>query len=228
MTMTMMMILLGWLVIITLGIYLLVRNFEVVRNSLRGVPPSSIPTRASPRQKSTRTKRLLIILGSGGHTTEMLSLLRNLPKNHYSPRIYITAHTDSLSARKAIEYESGSTDYLIESIPRSREVGQSYLTSIWTVLHAWFYSIRLLYRYGSSSIILCNGPGTGVPLCLTAIVLRKLGYLAVKIMFIESLARVHSLSLSGRILYPFVDRFLIQWPYPKKHYPHAEYYGILV
>jgi beta-1,4-N-acetylglucosaminyltransferase len=175
------------------------------------------------------TTQLMIVLGSGGHTTEMFSLLQQLPKNDYSPRIYIVANTDNFSVHKLREYENGAFDYHIEFIPRSRSVGQSYLRSIPSVVHAWFYSLAILYHYGGiSSILLCNGPGTGVPLCLTAIVLRYIGALSIKVLFIESLARVHHLSLTGKILYPFVDRFLVQWPYLKTSYPHAEYYGILI
>jgi len=32
-----------------------------------------------------------------------------------------------------------------------------------------------------------------------------------KIVFVESFCRSQSLSLSGRLLYPFVDRFVVHW-----------------
>lgn len=44
----------------------------------------------------------------------------------------------------------------------------------------------------------------------------------------ESFARVTALSLSGKILIYFADRFLVQWPELAKRYPKAEYVGILV
>ena len=50
----------------------------------------------------------------------------------------------------------------------------------------------------------------------------------IKLIYVESFARVTTLSLSGKLLYTFVDRFLIQWPYLKEKYPKAEYKGILV
>lgn len=46
--------------------------------------------------------------------------------------------------------------------------------------------------------------------------------------YVESFARVKSLSLSGRILYPVVDRFLVQWPLLKEKYSRAEFKGVLV
>ncbi|VDO36048.1 unnamed protein product [Heligmosomoides polygyrus] len=41
-------------------------------------------------------------MGSGGHTMEMLELLKNLD-NRYSPRCYIVADTDHMSKDKVRE-----------------------------------------------------------------------------------------------------------------------------
>ena len=43
----------------------------------------------------------LIILGSGGHTSEMLKMTSALNKDKYQPRTYIRADTDKLSEVKA-------------------------------------------------------------------------------------------------------------------------------
>ena len=47
-------------------------------------------------------------------------------------------------------------------------------------------------------------------------------------MFIESWARVKTLSLSGRLLKPFVDRFLVQWPQLEEKDGKLEFVGGLV
>ena len=49
--------------------------------------------------------------------------------------------------------------------------------------------------------------------------------LGIKTVYIESLARIHELSLSGRLVYPFVDRFLVQWPELEHKYSRAQYQG---
>ena len=41
----------------------------------------------------------------------------------------------------------------------------------------------------------------------------------------ESIARVDSLSLSGKLLVRTADRFLVQWPQLAKKYTKAEYIG---
>lgn len=56
---------------------------------------------ARPR-KSCRT---MVVLGSGGHTAEMLALLRKMDKDAYAKRTYVVAATDRLSATKAISQE---------------------------------------------------------------------------------------------------------------------------
>jgi len=62
------------------------------------------------------------------------------------------------------------------------------------------------------SQLLCNGPGTCVPLCFAAFLARVLLFRPCSVVFIESFCRVQSLSLSGLLLYPFVDEFVVQWP----------------
>jgi len=59
---------------------------------------------------------LLIVLGSGGHTAEMLAMLRGLDPCAYNHRSYVVSSGDAFSADKAIEFEAG----LVESV-RGRE-----------------------------------------------------------------------------------------------------------
>jgi hypothetical protein len=63
-----------------------------------------------------------------------------------------------------------------------------------------------------SSQLLCNGPGTCVPLCFAAFLARVFLFRPCSVVFIESFCRVQSLSLSGLLLYPLVDEFVVQWP----------------
>ena len=41
------------------------------------------------------------IVHSGGHTAEMLNLLRAMDLSRYSPRVYVAAATDSMSLKRA-------------------------------------------------------------------------------------------------------------------------------
>ncbi|ORX81205.1 Alg14-domain-containing protein [Anaeromyces robustus] len=159
----------------------------------------------------------MIVFGSGGHTTEMIRLVKNLPRTRYSPRNYVVADTDEMSKEKIQLMEEGSKDSNLIEIPRSRKVHQSYFTSIFTTLNAMFYCFINNYKY-QPDLIICNGPGTCIPVCYSALILswlmpwRKTGFGKIKIVYIESLARVKSLSLTGKLLLPTASLFIIQWP----------------
>lgn len=155
--------------------------------------------------------RTLIVLGSGGHTAEMLRIVANLDPNKYSPRVYVCAKTDSMSVKKLLVQETGRTDYRVVLISRSREVGQSYWTSILTTLRAILESVPLVC-FQRPHLVLSNGPGTCLPICIIAFLAKAILFAPTKIVFIESICRVVRLSLTGRLLYYFADSIVVQWP----------------
>ncbi|CAH6789108.1 Alg14 [Phodopus roborovskii] len=76
--------------------------------------------------------------------------------------------------------------------------------------------------------VLCNGPGTCVPICVSALLLGILGIKKVIIVYVESICRVETLSLSGKILFHLSDYFIVQWPALKEKYPKSVYLGRIV
>ncbi|XP_073427493.1 UDP-N-acetylglucosamine transferase subunit ALG14 isoform X2 [Dendrobates tinctorius] len=94
---------------------------------------------------------LLVVAGSGGHTTEILRLLSVLSTSYY-PIHYVLAETDKMSEEKIHSFETSkektSTEpkYTIHRIPRSREVRQSWSSSFLTTLQSLFYSLPLTFR----------------------------------------------------------------------------------
>ncbi|XP_050368311.1 uncharacterized protein LOC126786510 [Argentina anserina] len=190
----------------------------------RGSPGSAPPSLST-----------LIILGSGGHTAEMLNLLSVLQKDRFYPRFYIAAATDNMSLQKAhlLEETEGKVEGIIGSrfmqIYRSREVGQSYITSVLTTSIAIGHALWLMLRI-RPQVILCNGPGTCVPLCVIAFLFKVVGIRWSSVFYIESIARVQRLSLSGLLLYKLriADQFFVQWPQLQRKYPRAHYLGCLM
>ncbi len=166
---------------------------------LRGKPP-----------KKKSNIDVMIVLGSGGHTMEMMKLVSVLDKDKYSPRTYVHASTDILSSEKVKEQDE---DAKVLSVPRAREVGQLWLTTVCTTLVAAAASYWVLLKH-NPDLLLCNGPGTCVPFCFGAWVNNKLGFSNTKIVFIESICRVQTLSMSAKILcgLGIVDKTYVQWP----------------
>lgn len=172
--------------------------------------------------------KTMIVLGSGGHTTEMMIIVKQLNKSKYWPRIYVSAASDITSDSKVNEIEHNKhNDYEIHKIFRSRAVHQSYITSIFTTIYSCLTTIPLMFRI-RPNLILCNGPGTCVPLCLIAFLLKLLFVNTdCRIVFVESYCRVRTLSLSGKILLWITDLFVIQWKHLIRHSSKVQYFGRL-
>jgi len=164
---------------------------------------------ARPGQIPCRT---FIILGSGGHTRELLEYVGFMSPTIFSPRIYVHSKTDPLSRTKAELVEktmNGGVEHY-ESITRAREVGQSWITSVFTTSTAMVDSIQILIKW-EPELVLCNGPGVCLPICVLARLITVFGLWNVKVVFIESVCRVQKLSLTGLLLRPIVDGFIVQW-----------------
>lgn len=189
--------------------------------------------------RNTRKKiKTLVVLGSGGHTMEILHLIEELNPEYYTPISYVIAGTDTNSINKVKSrnmHIDRVTNELREFyvIPRSREVGQSWSTTVYSTLFSTIRSIHLVLKV-RPDLIVCNGPGTCFPVCIGGFLLRffycfiPFSSLRPKILFIESYCRVDSLSLTGKLLYPFVDQFIVHWPELQHNWPRSEYIGIIL
>lgn len=187
------------------------------------------------RPTAVKPLSTLIVLGSGGHTAEMLNLLAALQKDRFYPRYYMAAASDNMSLQKARSFESSSDDEMEKDkaeymqIYRSREVGQSYITSVGTTLVAIAHALWLMIKI-RPQVILCNGPGTCIPICGIAFIFKVLGIRWSTIFYVESIARVKRLSLSGLLLYKLrmADQLYVQWPQLQRKYPRSIFVGCLM
>ncbi|KAL3270963.1 hypothetical protein HHI36_021466 [Cryptolaemus montrouzieri] len=181
--------------------------------------------------KRTTPCKILICIGSGGHTTEMLQLIKNINFAKYKPRYYTMAKTDKTSHDKVVNFEKAkegiSSNYTIIEVPRSREVHQSYITSVITTLYSTLYSLPIVLGI-MPDVIICNGPGSCVPICVVSFILKCMFIKDIRIVFIESYCRVQTFSLTGKILTYLADNFLVQWPDLKNKLKRAEYIGQLM
>lgn len=105
--------------------------------------------KSKPREKLLRRAETLIVLGSGGHSTEMIMIVAKLPSRYY-PRIYLYGEDDSLSAQRVKKTEEHNStveglDYNLIQFPRPRKVGQSYFTSVFSTLKS-FLCVFLILR----------------------------------------------------------------------------------
>jgi len=69
------------------------------------------------------------------------------------------------------------------------------------------------------SCIISTGALATYPICIIGFIMR------IKIIYIESFARVDSPSLTGKLMYKFADLFIVQWEEMLEVYPKAKYGG---
>jgi beta-1,4-N-acetylglucosaminyltransferase len=172
---------------------------------------------------------VMIVIGSGGHTAEMLRLTGRLDPKKYRRRIYLMADSDASSLAKVEASETGRVDWSARRVPRMRAPLQSWTAALMRAPRAFAASFLEVYRT-RPQLLLCNGPGTCVPVILAAMILDFVGVGRTRIVFVESICRVKTLSLSGRLLYWLLwkQRFLVQWPELALQYPRVTYIGQLV
>jgi beta-1,4-N-acetylglucosaminyltransferase len=115
----------------------------------------------------------------------------------------------------------------VATIPRARSVGQGALSAARSTLLAAAWTLPLLLRSGAR-LVLVNGPGTCLPLCVWAWLLSRARVARYRVVFVESFCRTRSLSLTGRVLYRIADRFFVMWPSLAQRWPRAVYLGPLV
>ena len=227
------------LALVWLALALVVANLALRVVVVALTPPPRRPADGPPL-------RTLVVLGSGGHTAEMFALLRALPPSRYAPRSYVLADTDSTSAAKVDAHEAAIgarlaqdetvddaalellSDHALVRVPRSREVGQSFVTSAFTTARATIHAVGLVWRE-APDVVVTNGPGTCLPICLAAFASRVLGRRAnaSAVVYVESVCRVRRLSLTGEILYRLriADALFVQWEGLLAKYPRAKYAG---
>jgi beta-1,4-N-acetylglucosaminyltransferase len=189
---------------------------------------------------------MVIVLGSGGHSGEMASLIRNINPKRYSHRTYVMSTGDDISASKAeqaeitiqskhsnrsepslpgiIDPETGTWD--IRVVPRAREIYQPLYKTPLSSLRCLLGCLITLRDISITSsvapleypdVIITNGPATAVMFILAGMILKFFAVAPVwkmKSIYVESFARIHTLSLSGKVLLRIgaCDVFLVQWP----------------
>ena len=142
--------------------------------------------------------------------------------------------------------EKRSSGYGIHTVPRARQIHQSLLTSPLSSLRCLYACLKLLrgHTNGYPDLILTNGPATSLILILASTILRYFSFLpvvgptgrtvsgssgAMRVIYVESWARVKRPSLSGRIIVwcGLCDRVLVQWKGLQER-GWGEFKGVLV
>jgi len=89
------------------------------------------------------------------------------------------------------------------------------------VISSFFRCLRAI-RCEKPDLVISTGAAAG---CMAAILGRMAG---ARVVWLDSITNVHRLSLSGRLVRPFADLILVQWPGLASKYRDVEYVGAVV
>jgi hypothetical protein len=145
-----------------------------------------------------------IVASPGGHLTQLLQVSKAW--SNYSA-FYVSTHMSAIPLFKKM-----GKFYIIEESGRGRLFGT--LKSIFTCL--------VIVNKERPKVIISGGSGCGTFLCLFGKLFGS------KTIWLDSVANVEDISLSGRVILPFIDLFIVQWEHLTKRYKKVEYYGKVI
>jgi beta-1,4-N-acetylglucosaminyltransferase len=148
--------------------------------------------------------QILLACSAGGHLLQLLAL--RAAWQDYS-RLWIT--DDKSDARSLLHAERVEFAY---GPPNRHPVNV-----LRNVLMAW----RVIRRH-RPQVVLTTGAGTAVPF---AVIARMHG---AQVVYVESITRMTSPSVSCRLLAPFADRVYVQWESLSPAVPRSQYAGTIL
>lgn len=128
--------------------------------------------------KKTHKTKILIVLGSGGHTAEMLYMLESLDFKNFSKITFLKSNKDTQSKKKTINFLKEKTKNFeiskIEFINIKRVFYKKgfLLVSIISFLFSIFKVFFLIFLRENPKKAFFNGPGTCVPILIVMRVKR--------------------------------------------------------
>lgn len=152
-------------------------------------------------------KKILLVSSTGGHFLEMMQLRHMFSKYDY--RIITEKTKYQLNS---VEIPEDKIDYLVYGTKKN------YFTYPFKLIFNIFLSLKYFLKF-KPDVIISTGAHTAVPICYIGKIFKR------KVIHIESFANIRSKTLSGRIIYPIADLFIVQWESMLELYPKAVYGG---
>lgn len=153
------------------------------------------------------TLRICVGASAGGHMNELLKLLEASGSWPQSPAFYVTT-LEALAEKVA---QLGPV-YIIGECNRQHPL---------KALGVLMRSLRVVLKERPDVVITTGS----LPLAMVCLSAKLFG---AKIVWIDSIANIERFSLSGRMMLPFADLFLTQWPELAQRHKNVEYAGAIV
>ncbi len=152
-------------------------------------------------------KKVLFISSTGGHLSELLQLKNMF--NKYDSYIITEKTKSTILLNNKFKNRVKYLTYCTKSKPASY---------IFIFPYNVFKSIYLYFKI-RPKIIITTGAHTAVPICYIGKLFGS------KIIYIETFANMYTKTLTGKIMYPIANLFIVQWESMLKLYPKAKLGG---
>ncbi len=164
-------------------------------------------SRPEPQRHSPKSPLKLVVGASaGGHANELIRLL-DIAEGTLWPET--TAYVTTLALTAEVFSKRGKAVHVIGESDRKKP-----LRAVGVMLRSFGLAARL-----RPDIFVTTG---SMPLAVFAIWAKLFG---AKVVWIDSVAQIKDLSLSGKIMRHVADLCLAQWPEVAAKYPNVEYAG---
>ena len=149
--------------------------------------------------------KLAVIASSGGHIFEMFCL-----KEFWQDKDHFW-----------VSFPTQDAQYMLRNESKVYWAAHPTVRNIPNLLRNLLLAPRIL-RKERPDMLVTTGSGVAAPFIWWAKVL------GIRTVFVESITRITELSLTGRLVYPFVDAFLVQWEELAEKHPKAQFHGRIV
>ncbi len=147
-------------------------------------------------------KKICFISSSGGHF-EQLMMLKPLIEKYEG--FVVTEKTKYMVNDRNIKY-------FLSQVNRKEK------SWILKMIKNFYLSLKIFLKE-KPDFIISTGVLATIPMCIIAKMFKK------KIIYIESFAKIHDSTLTGKLLYKFADKFYVQWEDMINIYPKATFKG---
>jgi UDP-N-acetylglucosamine:LPS N-acetylglucosamine transferase len=148
--------------------------------------------------------RICLVASAGGHMNQLLKLAE-------SWKGYDTFYITTTAALKEKLREQGNV-YI---------VGECNREYPWRVIQVLVRCISIILRE-RPDVVISTGAAVG---CITCFLGKLVG---AKVIWLDSIANVSHISLSGRMVRLFANLFLVQWPELAEKYRNVGYEGTVI
>ncbi len=155
------------------------------------------------KNKKRKKKKLCCVASTGGHWEELLCLKEIFDEYDC---FYVTEKSGQIIGSKLQPL------YLVRQMNRHERF---FFIHFFKLI---LYACKIIWKE-KPDVVITTGALISFPFCFIGKIFGK------KVVFIESFARIKDRSLTGRLVYPFADLFIVQWESMLKCYPKAIYGG---